>query len=335
VTIDLRESRPETDDVVIVPDAHRPRDAKGQQTSFTVVIPAHNEAGAIAGVISDVRGTFGHDTDIVVVDDGSADGTINEAIDAGARVVSVPYNMGNGAAVKAGIRAATGEFVAIMDGDGQHKASDLKRLLDFAGPYDMVVGARDPSTQASRLRRIANAFYNRLASYMTGRKIDDLTSGMRVIRRTIALEFLPLLPNGFSSPTTLTMSCLRSGYSVLYVPFKAHKRVGSSKIHMLSDGIKFLTIIFKITTLFSPLKVFLPVTMVPAAASLGTFVASLFGAGLWQTSIFLCMGAVLLLAFGLVSEQICAMRFERINLHQEQAIRSAARFATTAGEVTL
>lgn len=310
--------------------------ARAEVPSVTVVIPAHDEAGAIGSVIADVRSRLGEKVDVVVVDDGSSDGTVMEAIDAGARVVSVPYNMGNGAAVKAGIRAATGDFVAIMDGDGQHKASDLKRLLDFAGPYDMVVGARDPETQASRLRRLANNFYNRLASYMTGRKIDDLTSGMRVIRRSIALEFLPLLPNGFSTPTTLTMSSIRSGYSVLYVPFKAHKRIGSSKIHMLSDGIKFLTIIFKITTLFSPLKVFLPVSCVPAVAALGTFIASaVFGAGLWEMSIFLCTSAVMLLAFGLVSEQICAMRFERINVHTEQALVTERRLAMTAGEVTL
>ncbi len=305
--------------------------------SVTVVIPAHNEADVIASVIEDLRSTLGRNLDVVVVDDGSSDGTVMKAIEAGARVVSVPYNMGNGAAVKAGIRAATGEFVAIMDGDGQHKASDLKKLLDFAGPYDMVVGARDRNTQASRLRSVANRFYNWLASYMTGRKIEDLTSGMRVLRRSIALEFLPLLPNGFSTPTTLTMSCLRSGYSVLYVPFAAHKRVGQSKIKMVSDGIKFLTIIFKITTLFSPLKVFLPVTAVPAAASLGTFLASaILGAGMWQLSVFLCMTSVLLLALGLVSEQICAMRFERINLYTEQTIRSEQqRLMTNPREVTL
>jgi glycosyltransferase involved in cell wall biosynthesis len=302
--------------------------------SVTVVIPAFNEAAVIAEVIADLRDTLGQNADIVVVDDGSSDGTVLKAIEAGARVVSAPYNTGNGAAVKSGIRAATGEFVAIMDGDGQHKASDLLKLLDFAGPYDMVVGARDPKTQASSLRRLANAFYNKLASYMTGRKIDDLTSGMRVIRRSIAREFLPLLPNGFSTPTTLTMSCLRSGYSVLYVPFEAHKRVGQSKIRMFSDGVKFLTIIFKISTLFSPLKVFLPVASVPAAGAFTAFVASLLGASMWSLAIFLCMSAVMILGLGLVSEQICAMRFERINSQAEETI-NRGMVQPLVGEVTL
>jgi hypothetical protein len=183
---------------------------------------------------------------------------------------------------------------------------------------------------------MANAVFNRLASYMTGRRIEDLTSGMRVIRRSIALEFLPLLPNGFSSPTTLTMSCMRSGYSVLYVPFEAHRRIGQSKIRLLSDGTKFLTIIFKITTLFSPLKVFLPVACIPGFASVAAFVASLwFGLALLQTSIFLCFSAVLLVAFGLVSEQICAMRFERISQYQEQVLREERRSLASVGEVTL
>lgn len=318
---------PETVD--ITGGGERPRQ------TVSVVIPAHNESEAIADVIADIRNTLGDDVEVIVVDDGSSDGTVRKAIGAGARVVSAPYNMGNGAAVKSGIRAASGEFVAIMDGDGQHKASDLKRLLDFAGPYDMVVGARDTKTQASAARRFANGIYNRLASYMTGRKIEDLTSGMRVIRRRIAREFLPLLPNGFSTPTTLTMSCLRSGYSVLYVPFEAHKRIGTSKIRMFSDGVKFFTIIFKISTLFSPLKVFLPLAGLPAAGALGSFLASVaLGAGLWQTSLFLCLSAVLILCFGLVSEQICAMRFERINYQLESSLESQ-RLVPTVGEVAL
>lgn len=279
----------------------------------TVVIPAFNEGAVIGDVVRDVRQTLGASCEVIVVNDGSTDDTAIAAESAGARVVPRPRNGGNGSALKAGIRAARGEFICFMDGDGQHKAADLVRLLEQAGPYDMVVGARDSSTHASFARRMANGFYNRLASYMTGQKVKDLTSGFRVIRRSVAEEFLPLMPNGFSSPTTLTLSSMRAGYSVLYVPFKARKRVGSSKIKMLRDGGKFVIIMFKITTLFSPLKVFLPLALIPAAAMCAVLGLSFAGvARLWTCAALLGTSTLLTAGLGLVSEQICAMRFERL-----------------------
>lgn len=319
--IDLRgEDRTGRGETQAPGDIRRP-EADPAHPWLTVVIPAFNEARAIGEVVADVRSTLGPDTDVVVVDDGSGDGTAFVARRAGARVVEMPENAGNGAAVKAGIRAARGEFVALMDGDGQHRARDLQHLLDHAGPYDMVVGARDASGQASRGRRIANAVFNGLASYMTGRRVEDLTSGFRVVRRRVAEEFLPLLPNTFSYPTTITLAAMRAGYSVKYVPIEARRRVGRSKIRPLRDGTNFLLIMFKVVTLFSPLKVFLPLALVPGVAALATFAASAAGwIDLWAVSAVLGSGAVTVLGLGLVSEQITAMRVERINLAAEEQL---------------
>lgn len=298
------------------------RAEKGERApTVTVVVPAFNEAEAIGDVIADVRSTLGHDTDVVVVDDGSGDGTAFVARRAGARVVEIPENAGNGAAVKAGIRAATGEFVALMDGDGQHRAEDLRRLLDHAGPYDMVVGARDALGQASIGRRAANAVFNGVASYMTDRRIDDLTSGFRVVRRRVAEEFLPLLPNTFSYPTTITLASMRAGYSVKYVPIEARRRVGTSKIEPVRDGTNFLLIMFKVVTLFSPLKVFLPLALVPALATLLAVALSVVGwSDLWTLGAVTGSSALTVLGLGLVSEQITAMRVERISLAAEEQL---------------
>lgn len=295
--------------------------ASAVRTSLTVVIPAYNEGTAIGRVVSGVREALG-EVEVVVVDDGSSDATALEAEYAGATVVRKPVNGGNGSAIKAGIRAASGDFILFMDGDGQHGADDIRALLAHVPDFDMVVGARDSGTQASLARRIANAVYNRLASWMTGHNIEDLTSGFRVVRRSVAREFAHLLPNGFSYPTTITISALRAGYAVKYVPFKARRRTGKSHIKLLSDGAKFFIIIFKIITLFSPIKVFLPLVGAAFLATLGCILASLVGAQVWTPAAVFFSGGLSLLGLGLVSEQICAMRFERVNLAVEsQAAR--------------
>ncbi len=286
--------------------------------AYTVVIPAFNEAEAIGDVVANVREAMAADTEIIVVDDGSSDLTRIEAERAGARVVPLPVNGGNGAAIKAGIRHAQGEFICFMDGDGQHTADDLLKLLEHAGTYDMVVGARSARGQASFLRRVANSFWNRLASWMTDRKVEDLTSGFRVVRRTVAEEFLPLLPNGFSYPTTITLSSMRAGYAVRYVPIEARKRLGSSKIRLFRDGAKFFIIMFKITTLFSPIKIFLPLASLPLLGAIAAGVVSVLGMGAaWTIASVLFTSSLSLMGLGLVSEQICAMRFERLGMAQE------------------
>ena len=249
--------------------------------------------------------------EVIVVDDGSRDGTGAAATSAGAIVVAHPYNKGNGAAVKSGIRRATGEFVLILDGDGQHRPEDARRLVSRLGEYDLVIGARSATTQASQARRIGNAALNQLATYLTGREIPDLTSGFRGARRECLREFIHLLPNGFSTPTTTTLAFLKAGYNVAFEPVEARSRVGQSKIRLARDGAKFLIIILKIITLFSPLRIFLPISI--ASFLLGTAYA------LWtiatqshvtNSSVLLIMLAVIVFLVGLVSEQISALRFE-------------------------
>lgn len=276
----------------------------------SVVIPAFNEARVIGDVVSQLRGS-GAWFEILVVDDGSNDGTGEAAQAAGARVIRHPYNKGNGAAVKSGIRAATGEFILIIDADGQHPPTDAVRIAARLGEYDLVIGARAHSTQANAARSLGNSILNWLAGYLTGRPILDLTSGFRGARREHLREYLHLLPNGFSTPTTTTLAFLKAGYNVAFEPIEARPRVGRSKIKLLRDGAKFFLIILKVVTIFSPLRVFLPV----AAASfvLGTAYACWTIATqshITNSSVLLIMLAVLVFLVGLVSEQIAALRFE-------------------------
>ena len=272
------------------------------------MIPAMNEAAAIAGVVRELHATAAWH-EILVIDDGSTDATGAEAASAGARVIRHPYNKGNGAAVKSGIRAATGEYVLIIDGDGQHQPSDAVRLVSRLGDYDMVVGARAAATQATAVRRLGNAVLNRLASYLTEFPIPDLTSGFRGARRDYLLEFLPLLPNGFSTPTTTTLCFLRAGYNVIFESVEARQRQGTSKIRLSRDGPKFVLIMLKVMTIFSPLRVFLPI----AAASFlsGSAYAAwtvITRRDVTDSSVLLIMLAVVILLVGLVSEQVSAMR---------------------------
>ena len=271
----------------------------------SVVIPAYHEEDGIADVVRAVlaQGEF---LEVLVVDDGSADGTGAQAAAAGARVVRHPYNKGNGAAVKTGIRQARGEFVLLLDADGQHDPAEIPRLLSRLDVHDMVIGARSFQDQ-SAVRALGNAIFQGLASWLTGRPIPDLTSGFRAARRDLLLEVVHLLPNGFSYPTTSCLSFLKAGHSVAFEPIKARVRVGKSKIRVLRDGVKFLLIIFKVITLYSPLRVFFPIS----AASFLLGVAY----GLWNVWSFgkIPMGAAMLIQlavvvflFGLVSEQIAS-----------------------------
>lgn len=279
-------------------------------SSVSVVVPAFNEAGGIGRVVADLASEAPWH-EIIVVDDGSRDGTAGEAAGAGAVVVRHPYNKGNGAAVKSGIRRATGEFVLIVDGDGQHRPSDARRVVARLGEYDLIIGARAASTQATVARRIGNAMLNGLAAYLTGRDIPDLTSGFRGARREHLREFLHLLPNGFSTPTTTTLAFVKAGYNVAFEPVEARQRAGSSKIRLARDGAKFLMIILKIVTIFSPLRVFLPISL--ACLAVGASYAGWTIATqhhVTNSSVLLIMLAVIVFLVGLVSEQISALRFE-------------------------
>jgi glycosyltransferase involved in cell wall biosynthesis len=245
----------------------------------------------------------------VVVDDGSTDDTGGVASAAGARVVRHPFSLGNGAAIKRGAREARGEWVLFMDADGQHQPSDIPTLLNAAaGDADMVVGARDASGQASIWRRFANGFYNWFASKVTEYPIDDLTSGFRLARRARFIEFLHLLPNGFSYPTTSTMAFLRSGYVVRFVPITVLKREGKSHIRPLKDGFRFVVIIFKIATLFAPLKVFIPIAAAHFLLGLGRYAYTYATDGTFTNmSALLMVTAVQIFLIGLVSEQITSL----------------------------
>jgi glycosyltransferase involved in cell wall biosynthesis len=276
----------------------------------SVVIPAFNEGAIIAQVVCALAAA-GPWHEIIVVDDGSNDETAASATSVGAIVVRHPYNKGNGAAVKSGIRRASGEYVLIIDGDGQHGPEDARRLVAKLGEYDLVIGARSTSTQATHARRFGNTALNRLASYLTGREISDLTSGFRGARRASLREFLHLLPNGFSTPTTTTLAFIKAGYNVAFEPIEARQRVGQSNIRFARDGMKFFIIILKIVTLFSPLRVFLPISL--AAFTLGGAYAAWTIATqrhVTNSSVLLIMLAVIVFLVGLVSEQISAMRFE-------------------------
>jgi glycosyltransferase involved in cell wall biosynthesis len=275
--------------------------------SVSVVIPAFNEAGAIAAVVTRLVAEGWQE--VLVIDDGSTDGTGNVAAQAGARVIRHPYNKGNGAAVKSGIRAATGDFILIVDADGQHQPADAARIIEPLGEYDLVVGARDASTQATLGRRFGNGLLNALASYLTGMRVPDLTSGFRGARRSCLLECVHLLPNGFSTPTTTTLTFIKAGYSVLFVPIRAAARTGTSKIRFARDGATFLLILLKVITLYSPLLIFAPVS--GAALLLGTVY------GVWNTlangripngAVLLLLFAALVLLVGLVSEQLTTLR---------------------------
>jgi len=279
-------------------------------STTSVIVPAFHEAEGIADVVSALV-TAGPWHEIIVVDDGSRDDTGGRARAAGATVLRHPYNKGNGAAVKTGLRHATGVHVLIVDGDGQHSPSDARRLVERLGDFDLVIGARAAATQATIGRRAGNAALNGLATYLTGRRIPDLTSGFRAAKRIVLVEFLHLIPNGFSTPTTTTLACIKAGYSVEFVPIEAGRRQGNSKIKFARDGAKFFLIIVKIVTFFSPLRVFLPVSI--ACFSVGALYAAWTIATqshLTNSSVLLIVVSVVIFLMGLVSEQIAALRFE-------------------------
>lgn len=281
------------------------------QLNISIVLPAKNEAGAIGKTVEKIR-QLDIAYEIIVVNDGSTDETLLFAQQAGAKVLSHPYSKGNGAAIKTGARAATGDVIIFMDADGQHDPNDISRLIEkIEQGYDLVVGARQKGSQASVGRGIANSLYNNLASYMTEQKVEDLTSGFRAVRAEKFREFLYLLPNGFSYPTTSTMAFFRAGYSVTYVPIHAAKRIGKSHIKPIKDGVRFFLIIFKIAALFSPLKMFLPIAIVLFLMATGWYGYTLYEFHRFTNmSALLYTGSVMIFLMGLISEQITALMYK-------------------------
>jgi glycosyltransferase involved in cell wall biosynthesis len=280
--------------------------------TLSIIIPAKDEAATIADVVSEARRLFSN-SEIIVVDDGSKDATGQFAREAGAHVVSHPVSLGNGAAIKSGARIAVGDILALMDGDGQHSASEIMPLLEMLDTgYDMIVGARDLGSHANVGRLVANGFYNGLASMISGHRIPDLTSGFRVVRSIRFKRFLYLLPNGFSYPTTITMAFLRAGFPVGFMAITASRRKGKSHIRPLRDGARFLAIIFKIATLYSPLKVFLPVSAVFFLTGLGYYVYTYATTGRFTNmSMLIISASVIIFLIGLISEQITALTYSK------------------------
>jgi glycosyltransferase involved in cell wall biosynthesis len=280
-------------------------------SKISIILPAKNEAEALSSLLPRIAALF-PGSEIIVANDGSTDNSADIATSFGSKVLQHSYSKGNGAAIKSGARAATGDILVFMDADGQHQPEDIQRLLDkLEDGYDMVVGARSVSGQAGLHRATANGFYNRLASWMVGHKVADLTSGFRAVRADKFRQFLYLLPNGFSYPTTITMSFFRAGYSVAYIPIHAPKRIGKSHIRLFKDGARFLLIIFKIGSLYSPLKLFAPISLGFFATGLGYYLYTyLTMQRFTNMSALLFISAVMVFLIGLISEQITALMYK-------------------------
>lgn len=278
--------------------------------SLSIVLPAKNEANNLPPLLAELASSF-PDAEILVVNDGSSDGTAEVAATAGAKVINHPYSQGNGASIKTGARNATGEILVFMDADGQHDPADIPALLaKLDEGYDMAVGARRVNTHASRSRRIANAFYNKLASLMTGHRIEDLTCGFRAVRAEKFRRFLYLLPNGFSYPTTSTMAFFRSGFPVAYVPIHAGKREGRSHIKLLKDGTRFFIIILKIGALFSPMRLFLPVSFMVFVTGISYYAYTFTTMGRFTNmSALLILSSLIMFLIGILSEQISSLHY--------------------------
>lgn len=279
---------------------------------LSIILPCLNEAPSLKTLILRLTQIY-PEAEIIVIDDGSCDDSANIAVQAGAKVISHPYSMGNGAAIKSGTRVASGEILVFMDADGQHDPQDIERLLvKLERGHDMVVGARSAKSQASFGRWCANSFYNWLSSWIVGHTIADLTSGFRAVKAEKFREFLYLLPNGFSYPTTITMVFFRAGYSVSYIPIVAHTRLGKSHIKLIRDGVRFLLIIFKIGTLYAPLKLFGSLSLGFFLLGLSYYTYTFVTAGRFTNmGVLLFITSLFIFLIGLVSEQITQLLYSQ------------------------
>lgn len=282
-----------------------------ERISLSIVLPAKNESNSLKTLLPHIKAIVPF-AEILVINDGSTDDTAKIASAAGAKVFSHPYSQGNGAAIKTGARNAKGDIIIFMDADGQHNPEDIPALLNkLSQGYDMVVGARSAGTQASLFRRFANSFYNRLATLMTGHLIEDLTSGYRAVQANKFRKFIYLMPNGFSYPTTSTMAFFRSGFPVAYVPIHAGKREGKSHIKLMKDGLRFFIIILRIGALFSPMRLFLPISTLIFTTGLGYYAYTFHTSGRFTNmSGVLFLSSLIVFLIGIISEQISSLHYK-------------------------
>jgi len=273
---------------------------------ISVVIPAYNEAAVIGETVRRVRQVV-PDAELIVVDDGSEDATAAQAEAAGATVIRHPYNKGNGAAARTGIRHCNGDIVVMMDGDGQHDAADIPRFIELFPAYDVVIGARGRESQAGWYRSIGNRMYNALATYLTRFRIEDLTSGFRAFKRDMILPYVHLFPDGFSYPTTSTLAMLKAGANLKYIPIRAAARVGKSKLRLLHDGSRFFLIILKLVTLFSPMRIFLPISFFFGIVGIGYSMYTLYHHMFTNMAALLIIVSLLIFLMGLIAEQLAAI----------------------------
>jgi glycosyltransferase involved in cell wall biosynthesis len=280
-------------------------------SKVSIIVPARNEAASLRRLLPEIVVRM-PDAELIVVNDGSTDDTVEICHQYGAKIVTHPYSMGNGSAVKSGARAAQGEILVFMDADGQHQPQDIPRLLKkLSEGYDMVVGARDKGSQAGLHRALANGFYNWLASWMVGQNVADLTSGLRAVKANKFRKFLYMLPNGFSYPTTITMSFFRAGYAVGYMPIHSPRRIGTSHMRIVRDGVRFLLIIFKIGSLYSPLKLFFPISVFFFLLGCGNYLHTYLTLHRFTNmSALLFITAIIIFLIGLVSEQITLLAYK-------------------------
>lgn len=286
---------------------------------LSIIIPAKNEEEGLAKLLPLIKESY-PEAEIIVVNDGSTDGTSDICKQYGIRQINHPYSMGNGAAVKSGARSSSGDILFFMDADGQHNVADIRTMLDeLENGYDMVIGARDFGSHANYSRLAANVFYNKLSSLISGHKVLDLTSGLRAVKADKFTQFLDLLPNGFSYPTTITMAFFRAGYPIAYTPIKANKRLGKSHIRPVRDGLRFLLIIFRIGTLYSPLKIFLPMSLFFFMSGAGYYLFTYITEHRFTNmSALLLSVSVIIFLIGLVSEQITGLLYIHISNRQTE-----------------
>ena len=281
------------------------------RVDVAVVIPAFNEAGAVGAIVRRVRGALAatpYAFDVVVVDDGSVDDTAREAEREGARVIRLSENSGYGAALKTGINATRSDYVAITDADGTYPPEDIPGLVAMMERADMVVGSRAMSdVSIAWIRRPAKMILNALASYLSGRNIPDLNSGLRVMRRPALMKFIHLLPSGFSFTTTITLCMLCTNHRVSYVPVACAPRVGTSKIRP-SDFNAFMMLVLRTVVLFNPLKVFLPLGGLLFLIGAVKLAYDIFLWNLSETAVMAFLAAVIIWAVGLLADMIARLQ---------------------------